>query len=204
MRHGVQVERPREHAVALFLAVVVPGDQAVFAAAQGALQRLGCEVDDVGQESSIEARDAVEDASACRIGEHDTLTMVEQQDGHRRALQQRIEEQFALDQLGALLAQHRAHAVEDVDQIADFVARGEREARREVALGEAQDAIVQRAQGAARPATSRREPRPAHRPASPAAPIAAAPSAGRPDRISSALPPIAIRPHSTLAISTRV
>ena len=60
-------------------------------------------------------------APARRIGEDDALTMVEQQDGHRRALQQRVEQQFALDQLGALLAQHGAHAVEDRDEIADLV-----------------------------------------------------------------------------------
>ena len=85
-------------------------------------------------------------ASACGVGKDDALALVEQEDRHRRPLEQGVEQELALDQFGALLAQDRTHPVEDGHQVADLVGRGRCQTRREVALGKTRDAVVQRAQ----------------------------------------------------------
>ena len=123
MRHRVQVKGADEDAIALFLSILVPRHQAVLAASQGSLQCGRCQLHEFREQAAIQACGAVEHAAARGVGKDDALALVEQQDRHRRALQQRVEQQLPLDQFGAFLAQDRAHAVEDGDQVADLVGR---------------------------------------------------------------------------------
>ena len=121
MLAAVQAEAAPRQVVHLFLLAFAAGKQAIA----GARQRFGqgrCRLlHDVGQALAFQPPSLVQQLARGQVGVDDGAAFGHQQHGHRRVLHHGVEQQLALHQVQALLAQHVAKRIVRRHQVGQFI-----------------------------------------------------------------------------------
>ena len=143
---AVEAEAATREMEDLFVVFHADREQAVAAAFDRLAQRLRRVLQQGFERMAFELVAVVEQLACGEVGIHDAAAAIGQQHCDRRVLHHRIEQQFALHQRHALLAQGIAQCVVRRDQIADFVVVRPRQSEIEIAVAIAGHGAAQRAE----------------------------------------------------------
>jgi hypothetical protein len=157
VRAALQVERALRQVEGFLLVVDRRAEQAVAVLGDRARERLGRAGDDRVETLALERPAAVEQLPRGEVRIHDVAARLDQHQRGRRVLHHGVEQQLALEQVLALLAQHAAKLVVRGNQLAKLVAPARADREAEVAVAERDHAARQRANQ--RPDRPRQQPR---------------------------------------------
>ena len=133
----------------LFAARHAAGDGGVFSGEERFAEDCGRHLD-LGESEADEAAAPREHPPRGPVRVDDAILPVQEEDRHRRALEDGIEEELALEGLAALGAQDVAHPVEKRRELPDLVVAALGESEAEIVLLEPPDAVGNAAQRVAR------------------------------------------------------
>jgi hypothetical protein len=139
----VQEEAPLRQVVDLGPLLPLHREDPVAGRGEKITQLAGTMLQDLGKAPASKAGPAHEETPGLLVRIEDPVQRVGQDDGHRRLVQRRLEEQFALPQLAALLLEDLSHPVVEPDKISQLVVSVRSEPHAEVPILEAEDPVRQ-------------------------------------------------------------
>ncbi|EEF22579.1 conserved hypothetical protein, partial [Ricinus communis] len=147
---AVQLEAAAREVVDVFLVDVgvggPRGEQAVAAARQRVQQRRRGVGQNLAELVSFQPAALIQQLARGDVGIGDRPGLADQQHGHRRVLHHGVQQQLALDQVEALLAQYRAECIVGGHQVAQLIVLRPVQAEGKVAVLVAGDGAGQRAE----------------------------------------------------------
>jgi hypothetical protein len=145
MGAAIQAEAAARQVEHFLVFAVADGEQAIAAAPDGFAQGGLDARQQLGQAQAFQLAALVHQLAGGQVGEHDGAVVGDQQHGDGGVLHHGVEQQFALHQAQALLAQHVAQRVVGGDQVAQFIVVRPVQAEGKIAVAVAGDGAGQRA-----------------------------------------------------------